>query len=433
MADYGYISNAPQRMTLAELGSLCSRFPLTATLAKFGKDKAPAFIILYPAWLTELDHLWTEENLDRVKLLTRFKVLMEAMPYLDPDLVNDVRTLNGLSVLNAETNPWFVCNRVNTFGHLLAKLYAEKILGSEMKEKLVSIVRGLVDTYRTLLDETEWLSADGRSNALEKLDHIRLNILEPDGGYYDFSGLELIPASEGGTLFTSYLAVKAYLNEQENRYIGKPAKADIVWKAPNPLSANCFYDAFSNTVNLLPGFIFSILCTADSTEAEMLGGIGTVIAHEISHALDFAGSQCDAYGRGASILTDADREIFLDKVKAVEEYYNAITILPGTNCRGTFLRVENTADMAGMRAAAMLAKSLGLDLADFFCEYARIYAMTASPLMLEYLNTVDTHAFSYLRTNVNIQMTDEFYEAFGIKEGDGMYIRPEDRLRIWGK
>jgi len=432
LADYGYITDAPQRLSPEDLASLCSRFPLTATLKKFGKDKASAYIVLYPDWLKALDSLWIEENLDRLKLLTGFKVLMEAAPFLNPDPVNEIRAQNGKVTLDVATNPWNVCNQADTFGQLLAKLYAENVLGSGLKEKLTAMTQELVETYRTLLNETEWLSAESREKALEKLDNMRLNVLEPDGGYYDFSGLKLTPSSEGGSLFTNYLVLKAYLNEQENSCIGKPAKADLAWKVCNPTIANCFYDPFSNTVNLLPGFMFSYNCPKDATEEQMLGGLGTVIAHELSHAFDYAGSQCDAYGRGIAFLTEADQEIFLGKVKAVEDYYNAIIVMPGVNCQGTLLRVENTADLAGLKAAAMLAKTKGLDLQAFFRENARIYA-TAVPESTITALLNDTHALSYLRVNVNLQMVDEFYEAFDVKEGDGMYVKPEERLKTWGK
>ena len=432
LADYGYISDAQQRLSPEELAGFCSRFPLAETLKKFGKDKASAYIVLYPDWLKALDALWTKENLDKLKLLTRFKVLMEVAPFLSPDYVNEMRAQNGKAPLEKATNPWYVCNRVDTFGHLLGKIYAKQVLGSELKEKLTAITQELVDTYRTLLNETEWLSAESREKALEKLDNMRMGILEPDGGYYDFFGLKLTPSSEGGTLFSNYLALKACINEQENSLIGKPAKADLAWKACNPLMANCFYDPFSNSVNVLPGFMFSYNCPKDATESQMLGGLGTVIAHEISHAFDYAGSQCDAYGRGIGILSEADREIFLSKVKAVEDYYNAITVLPDVYCRGTFLRVENTADLAGMKAAVLLAKTKGLDLQAFFRENARLYATVVPEAVITALMS-DPHALSYLRVNVNLQMLDEFYEAFDVKEGDGMYVKPEERLKTWGK
>ena len=431
-ADYGYLSNAMERLSMEDLDRLCSRFPLTATLKKFGKDTAPAFVTLCSDWMKALDDLWTEENLERLKSLTRFKILMECAPYLYSDVNNTVRAVNELPPLDAESNPWNVCNRPDTFAHLLGRIYMEQVLGNELKEQLTSMTEDLIDTFTALFYETEWLSEDGLEKALEKLANIRLNILEPDGGFYDFSGLKLTSSAEGGSLFTNYLVLKAYLNEQENRSIGKPAKANLVWKIYKPLDVNCFYDPFSNSINILPGFIYSYILPKDVTEAQMLGSVGTVIAHELTHAFDYCGSQRDAYGRGIAILTEADLETFLSRVKTVEEYYSTFIILPDVHCDGALTRVENTADVIGVQAAARLAKSKGLDLQAFFREHARIFAM-AMPENYVIALLADTHAMNYLRVNVSSQMTDEFYEAFDIQEGDGMYVKPEERLRIWGR
>ena len=106
--------------------------------------------------------------------------------------------------------------------------------------------------------------------------------------------------------------------------------------------------------------------------------------------------------------------------------------MPGVNCNGTLLRVENTADLAGTKAAVMLAKTKGLDLQAVFRENARLYANAVPESIISVLLD-DTHALSYLRVNVNLQMVDEFYEAFDVREGDGMYVKPEDRLKTWGK
>lgn len=430
--DYGYLGDAPHRLTLEALDGMCERFPLVATLKKFGKDKSSAFIVPGSGWLKALDGIWTDENLETLKLLTMYKVLLEAAPFLDQEPVNFIRNASGQPVMDATTNPWNVCNMATTFGHLLAKLYGENALGSGKKEMLTAIAEDLIGEYRVLINETEWISDEGREKALEKLDHMRVNILEPDGGYIDYSGLKLTPASEGGSLLESYLTIKAYLNAQENEKIGQPATADMSWKVINPTITNCFYDPFSNSVNLYPGFITSQTCPENASEAQLMGDVGTVIAHELSHAFDFAGSQCDAYGLGNPILNEADREVFLGKVKAVEDYYNQIVVMPGVNCNGTLLRVENTADLAGMKAAVRLARAKGLDLEAFFRENARLYAMAVTEQYMP-IFLADAHALNYLRVNVNAQMMDEFYETFDVKEGDGMYVKPEERLNTWGK
>lgn len=431
-ADYGYIAGALERLSREDLEGLCRRFPITATLEKYGKGNSPVYVTLCSDWMKALDELWTEENLDEIKRLTCFKILMESAPFLTPDPTNLFLAENGQLPLDEADNAWQACSLSKTFAPLLAKIYAEKVLGDGVKEQLTSLTEELVDTYRGMISETEWLSAEGREKALEKLDHVRLCILEPDGGYEDYSSLALAPASEGGSLFENYLAVKDYLNARENLRIGGPAKANMVWKAFPPTASNCFYDPFSNAIHVLPGFITPFAIPEDATREQLTGMMGFTIAHELSHALDYAGSQRDAYGRGIPILTEADLEAFLLRVKALEDRYDAITILPDVTCQGDLLRVENTADLCGMQAAARLAKARGLDLQAFFRAGARFIMMVLNPLYTSILLN-DTHAPAYLRINVNAQMTDEFYEAFGVREGDGMYLKPEERLKIWGK
>lgn len=432
LSDYGYASGALQCLSMEDLDRLCSRFPMTATLKKFGKDQAPVFVVMGSEWMTALDELWTEANLEQIKLMARFKMLMETAPYLNPDPASSIRTFNGLPPLDSENNPWNACNQPDTFAPLLAKLYTEEVLGDRVKERLTGMTGELIGIFRTLLEETEWLSAEGREKALEKLDRMRLNILEPDGGYYDYSGLNLTPASGGGSLFDAWLAVKAYLNEQENLSIGQPAKADLVWRSIRPTSTNCFYNPSDNSVNLFPGFIYSFNSQEDATKEHLLACLSFVIAHEISHAFDYVGSQIDAFGRGNAILSDSDLEVFLEKENALADYYNRITILPGILCNGDLQRAENAADLIAAKVTARLAKARGLDLQAFFREFAGSFAMVLPEDALATL-VLDSHAPYYLRVNVNVQMTDEFHEAFDVKEGDGMYLPPEERLSIWGK
>ena len=130
---------------------------------------------------------------------------------------------------------------------------------------------------------------------------------------------------------------------------------------------------------------------------------------------------------------DLLRESFRAVMRRHPWRIDAIVVLPGVNCRGNYLRVENTADLTGLKVAARLAKARGLDLEAFFRENARLYVMVVPQQIQEMLLAADMHAPSYLRVNVNAQMVDEFYEAFNVREGDGMYVRPEDRLKTWGK
>ena len=428
--EYGTIAKYGQTLTMEEAGTLCASFPLAETLKKFGKDVSPLIYVETKDWLTALDEIWTDENLYLLQMLTAYKVLLECSCYICQDDFN-AATPNPLI---GEGIAWNACDRAPTFSSLLAQLYAENGLDSGIREKLTEVTKGLTEEYRKLFNETEWISGETRDDAIEKLDHIRMNILGPEDGYIDYSGLQLKTTAEGGTLLGNYLAIRAYRNELENRMIGQPPIADLFWRVSTPSAANCFYDPSTNSINILPGFINPTDWWDGITEMQILGGIGTVIGHELGHAFDFAGSQLNAYGENTAILHEDDLQDFLSRVDRIVEYYNSIHVLDGVHADGNKLKMENAADLAGMRTALSLAASKeNADLEAFFRMNAGMYLQTVDYYSFMFMLVQDTHAPAYLRVNVVCQMMPEFAETFGVKEGDGMYVKPEDRLVIWGK
>ncbi len=434
-AEYGTYGRSYTFMTPGDTYALSTDFPLEATLKKFGKDKSTAFTTTNPEWIKALNDLWKEENLAALKELTAFKVLMECYPFLDQEKANVIRLYSaGSGVYTAKVNGYAVCNRCTTLPGLVSRLYVENGLGRETVDRLKKMTNDLIDTYCEMVSETEWLSESGKQKALDKLKNMNLNILEPADGYMDFSGLKLTPASEGGSLLDAYLAIKAYRNEKENEMIGQKATSDLLWRIMAPTMINCFYESTTNSINVLPGFVTSSVFDKGMTDMDLLGTIGTVIAHEISHGFDYLGSQFDARGRGEPILSDADREAFLARVQKIVDFFDKIEILPGVYCFGNNLKMENAADLSGMLVAAKLAGSdPNNDLDVFFRSYARLYAYAVQYYVVSVMNNYDTHAARYLRVNVPVQMCPEFVKTYNIQEGDGMYVAPENRLVIWGK
>ena len=306
--------------------------------------------------------------------------------------------------------------------------------GADRADIFVYAANGDDGSKRLQFFETEWISEETRANALEKLDNMTLNILGPKDGYIDFSGLQLKSSDEGGTLLSNYLAIKKYRNELENAMIGRPATADFTWREISTAITNAFYDPMTNSINIMPAFINGLNWWDGITEMEIIGGLGTVIGHEISHGFDFCGSQFNGYGEPTPILADDDLENFLNRVNQIVAYYDGLTVLPGIATPGNDLKMENTADLMGVKAAAILAASKeNADMKTFFEMYAKLYVQVTEYYIAVMFMQLDTHAPNVLRVNVNAQMTPEFYEAFGVQEGDGMYLKPEDRLVVWGK
>lgn len=431
--EYGAYAKDTKSLTLDELAAYCPHFPLKETLKKFGKDNSERYVIIAPQWLTALDEAWTEENVGSLRELIIAKIMLECMPYLDRTGYNEQLTAIGGVAETPEASAWNACSSVQTFSPLAAKLYAERVLGDTAKERMTTIAKGLLKELRGLISETTWISEDARTRAIAKIDSMKLNILEPEGGYRDYSTLSLLTGEEGGTLLGNYLRIKAWRNETDNALIGTPGLARMVWDAMAPTMTNAFYDPASNSINILPGYLTGGKYTDDKPEIELLAVVGTVIGHEICHGFDFFGSQYDAAAAPNPLFTEADETAFLALVQKVVDYYSTLEVLPGVYEDGNMLKAEAAADLIGVQLALSYARTLGYqDMEPFFGAFARIYAQTSDQNTAMVMMMIDTHPAQYIRVNVNSQMMDEFYETYAVEEGANMYIAPEARLRIWG-
>lgn len=432
-ADYGVHAQQMKLLTADELAAACPNFPMIETLAKLGKDGGDGFIITYPAWLESFNSVWTEDNFELLRGMTEAKVLGECAPFLAPSYYAGARQRAGLPEPTADEFAYAACDKSNTFSQLLAKTFVEQELGDQAFDDLTKLSNDLIDAYIELVDQTDWLNEQTRENVIDKIDNMALNILYPDGGYFDYSGLKLTPTEEGGTLLGNYLAVKAYNNEQEAALIGKPAVASTMWLQQAPTLQNCVYDAVSNSINVFPGYVMSNMYRKDMSREELLGGIGFTVAHEISHAFDYNGSQFNAYGEPTAIFADDDVLEYVDRCHQLADRYSAIEVTPGVNVDGSFTIVESMADLCGLQATLTHAELAGdVDAEKLFEQFAYKRA-SVYPSYYSDLLRLDPHPLENLRVNVSAQMCDGYYDTFGAAEGDTMYLAPDERITIWGE
>ena len=161
-----------------------------------------------------------------------------------------------------------------------------------------------------------------------------------------------------------------------------------------------------------------------------LGGIGAVIGHEITHAFDTSGSQYDEKGNLRDWWTAQDKQHFRELAQKVIDYYDTMEV-NGIQVNGTLSVTENIADLGGVSCITEIAKEKGYDLKELYHAYGVIWATKYRDEYLSYIMTNDTHSPGITRVNAVLSATDDFYTAFGVREGDGMYRRPEDRPHIW--
>lgn len=430
--EYGACVHANQNYTMDELQALCPQVPIRELLAKAGKDGSDTYAVLSSTWMGELNKLWTNNNLDGLKKLVALSMMKDCQPIIDPNLYESYYTSQHQAVPDAKTSAYESCNTIDTFSTVIGKTYAYDILGNKAKDRLLRLTHDLIDSYKELFNSTKWMGDEAKRKAIEKLDHMTLNVLEPDGGYYDYGKLSLTPTEEGGTMLGNLLAIKRYRSDCDRQLIDQPAKAMSSWCFVRATEMNCFYDPSNNSINIMPGFVTSAVYTDSMSEQELLAVIGTVIGHEISHGFDYLGSQYNAYGTPNPIFTDDVAKAFVDRCQKLVDYFNTIQISDGVYMNGANKRTEGVADLCGLQVSLEHAKKLGsVDYAKFFQDNAR-YWCQVSPPGTSLALSAGTHPLNYLRTNVNAQMFDEFYDAFGVTNGNGMYLAPDKRVVMWG-
>ena len=431
MGEYGTLAQAAKDavMTLDQFCALSPKMPMKAMLAKCKKDNAEKYVVASSKWVSALNDLWTEENLETLKLVAKVKVLDETRAFRDQSKTMEM--ISPDAKLNPDTVAYSAGKDLNTFAHLFAKIYVDECLGSKAKDRMVKMTKDLISTYKEMVDKTVWLDDMSAALIQEKLDHLTLNVLEPASGYCDYAGLELTPTDKGGTLLSNYFKLKEYRNEWEAGKIGKKATADISWNMVTPLVPNAFYDYSTNSINICPGIITSVVYKEDMDDTELLARLGYIVGHEISHGFDYLGSQMDAYGQPKPVFSDAALEAFLKKCKSIADYYSAVEYLPGKFINGQTVVAEAAADLSGCQSCLELLKKRGEpDYEKFFKNMTNIWAQSMSISELG-VYAVDTHPLNILRVNVNAQMFDVIYDKFGVKEGDGMYLAPEKRIVVF--
>ncbi|MCF0145023.1 MAG: hypothetical protein HUJ73_00400, partial [Eubacterium sp.] len=387
--------------------------------------------------LETMGSLYTDENLDMFKDVFTYKIVSESIPYLTPRLTYAAYEEMGIDPTQfyteeaAAESAYAAITSPQTFSNALASIFVQETKDVGYIEALTSLTEEVIGSYKEMINECEWASASAKEGILKKLDNMKMNMLVPEGGYADYSGVSLKTAEEGGSLLENYLIMKKYNRDAQNLQIGKPATSDTAWDLMGASVTNAFYDQETNSVNVVPGFVNAMTCDPSSME-NLYAGVGTVIGHEISHGFDVMGSQYDYNGKPNAIFTGEDKAAYLERISKINDYLSSIWITEDIQCDGELISSEATADLCGMASVLRVAKNKeNFNYEQFFERNANIYAQTMPYEAVVMTNASDGHPQNYMRINVMDQMFEEFYKTYSVAEGDTMYLAPEERVSVW--
>jgi putative endopeptidase len=431
-------------MTIADLQKLTPSVNWEKYITGIGLPKVDTLIVSQPKYMQALQTILTENKVDDWKAYMRWTLLNSSASKLSTTIEKAnwdfySKTLSGaikqrprnegaLQVINGAT------------GEALGKLYVEKMFPAEAKTKAEKMIKNVIRAFETRINALPWMSDATKVQAVQKLNKMTVKIGYPDK-WKDFSALAIKSPAEGGSYFENSKNITRWNFKRNIDKLGKPV--DKTEWGMSPQTVNAYFNASNNEIVFPAGILQPPFYDYKADEAVNYGGIGAVIGHEISHGFDDSGSRYNADGNLVNWWTDEDLKQFTTLGNALADQYSALEPLPGIKVDGKFTLGENIGDLGGINAAydglqLYLKENGNPGLIDGFTPEQRLFISWAtiwrSKMRDEAIKNqvkTDPHSPGMYRAYVPLLNLETFHKAFDIKPGDGMYLAPEKRVKIW--
>jgi endothelin-converting enzyme/putative endopeptidase len=423
--------------TADELKALCPSFDWDAYVTNLGgtAETIAETCVRQPSYLEHLSTVLDEVPIEDWKQWMLFHVLRSAAPYLTDDFVAvnfDFygRTLNGTPELRARWKRG-VALVEGAIGEAVGKEYVARHFPPESKALMDELVANLIEAYRQSISALDWMSEETKQRAFDKLRTFRPKIGYPEK-FRDYSELQV----SADDLLGNVAAAAAFETDRQLRKIGSPVDRDEWFMLPQ--TVNAYYNPGTNEICFPAGILQKPFFSPDADAAENYGGIGAVIGHEIGHGFDDQGAQYDGDGNLNDWWTPADKAAFEVKSKTLVEQYDAFEPrnLPGERVNGALTVGENIGDLGGLtigHKAYVISQGGHADEESrrrLFMNWAYCWRTKRRKEQEQQYLTIDPHSPPEFRANI-VRNLDEFHEVFGTAEGDGLWLDPEHRVRIW--
>ncbi|MDP2773655.1 MAG: M13-type metalloendopeptidase [Nocardioides sp.] len=424
-------------LTADELKALCPTFDWDAYVTNLGgNDQTIAEVcVRQPSYLGHLSTVLESVPLEGWKDWLLAHVLRSAAPYLTDDFVETNfdfygRTLNGTPELRARWKRG-VSLVEGALGEAVGKEYVARHFPPRSKELMDDLVANLLAAYRESISRLDWMTEETKERAYEKLETFRPKIGYPEK-FRDYSALHI----DAHDLLGNVAAASAFETDRHLNKIGSPVDLDEWFMLPQ--TVNAYYNPGTNEICFPAGILQKPFFDPDAHPAENYGGIGAVIGHEIGHGFDDQGAQYDGAGNLNDWWTADDKAAFEVKSKALVEQYDAFEprALPGEKVNGSLTVGENIGDLGGLtigHKAYVISQDGSASIEDrrsLFLNWAYVWRTKRRTEQERQYLTIDPHSPPEFRANI-VRNLDEFHEVFETAEGDGLWLDPAERVRIW--
>ena len=418
-----------------ELEALAGNFPILDMIRAYGLKPGKRYIVTEPDYIVALSGFYTEENVPLMRDWMLLQAATDMAGWLDQDTARQAKAIRnavfGVTGVTSDDD-----NALDTVLELLPvpmdNLYIQAYCTERQREDILGIIDEILDAYREMLNACDWLSEETRERAIEKLDSIRVYAVYPDE-LGDWSDLSIRGPEEGGSLLQAHAAATDYTISLVSERVDAPVDRNKWSQLSMPTAqVNAYYSTQRTSINIMAGILTGSFYDDGMTYEQMLGGIGFIIAHEVSHAFDTDGAQFDKDGALSNWWTEEDYAAFRERAARLAAWYDGFIPAEGISISGQQVQGEAIADMAAMKCMlAVAARHEGFDYDAFFRHFAATWRCQMVPGSIAAQVAGDIHPMRYLRINATLAQFDEFVDYYGIQPGDGMYIAPENRVAVW--
>lgn len=425
------------------LDSLAPAFDWDSWQEGFGAPR-PALeevVVRQPDFLEKLSALWAETSLECWQAWLSWQLVRATAPLLSSDFAEEHFAFYGtaLTGVPGQRERWKrgVDLVESALGYALGRLYVAEHFPPRSKELMVELIGNLLAAHRHNIGALPWMCAQTKARALEKLDAFTSMVGYPDR-WRDYSALTV----RRDDLVGNARRAAAGDLDRELARLGGPVDRDEWFMTPQ--TVNAYYNPRMNQIVFPAAILQPPFFDPDADAAVNYGAVGAVIGHEIGHGFDDQGSKYDGTGSLREWWTEADRAAFEERTGALIAQFDALepAQAPGQHVNGALTVGENIGDIGGL-TMAYRAYLRSLDGAEppvvdgltgaqrFFLSWARVWRFKARDAEVRRRLVVDPHSPAEFRCNAAVRNLTEFHEAFGVREGDGMWRDPADRVRIW--
>nr|WP_314753018.1 M13 family metallopeptidase [uncultured Capnocytophaga sp.] len=434
------LSYNPQ--TMAELSKLVKNINLPQLLKNVGVN-TDKVVISEIRLYKQYDKFINEKNLPLIKDYLKYQLVADNASNLTKELdelsfnfyskelqgQQEQRPMNkrALSVING------------ILGEAFGKLYVEKYFPPKAKEEMVTLVDYLKKSFAQHIKDVTWMSDATKEKALAKLNKFTVKVGYPDK-WEDYSKLTIEPAAKS-VYYTNLQRVNEWAYQKSLEKVGKPV--DKTKWGMSPQTVNAYYNPLYNEIVFPAAILQPPFFNFEADPAVNFGGIGAVIGHEMTHGFDDSGAEFDGDGNLQNWWTPEDKKNFENATQALAKQYDQYEPVKGVFVNGTFTSGENIADLGGVNIAfdalQMYLKDKGnVDKISnftqdqrFFISWGTVWRTLSTDKYLTNQVKTDPHSPGYFRSFGPLVNVDAWYKAFDVKEGDKLYKKPEDRIKIW--